>query len=75
MLPKSPFGLASYEELNTADMATINEAAQRWGFWHAGEFAADYRLLFGELPSQTLGSRSALLPATDSLSGGPPHDD
>jgi AraC family ethanolamine operon transcriptional activator len=32
---------------------TVHEIAQRWGFWHTGEFAADYRRLFGELPSQT----------------------
>jgi AraC family ethanolamine operon transcriptional activator len=34
--------------------ATVHEIAQRWGFWHSGEFAAAYRRLFGELPSQTL---------------------
>jgi AraC family ethanolamine operon transcriptional activator len=33
----------------------VHEVAQRWGFWHTGEFAADYCRLFGELPSQTLG--------------------
>ena len=43
------------QELKTApDTATVHEIAQRWGFWHIGEFAAAYRLLFGELPSQTL---------------------
>jgi len=26
---------------------------RRWGFWHFGHFAQDYRRLFGELPSQT----------------------
>ena len=36
-----------------AGTATVHEIAQRWGFWHTGEFAADYRRLFGELPSQT----------------------
>jgi AraC family ethanolamine operon transcriptional activator len=34
--------------------ATVREIAQRWGCWHTGEFAAAYRRLFGELPSQTL---------------------
>jgi AraC family ethanolamine operon transcriptional activator len=38
----------------TANTATVREVAQRWGFWHAGEFAAAYRRLFGELPSRTL---------------------
>jgi AraC family ethanolamine operon transcriptional activator len=43
------------QELKTApDTATVHEIARRWGFWHTGEFAADYRRLFGELPSQTL---------------------
>jgi AraC family ethanolamine operon transcriptional activator len=43
------------QELKTAkDAATVHEVAQSWGFWHGGEFAAAYRRLFGELPSQTL---------------------
>jgi AraC family ethanolamine operon transcriptional activator len=37
-----------------ADTASVQAIAQRWGFWHTGEFAAAYRRLFGELPSQTL---------------------
>jgi AraC family ethanolamine operon transcriptional activator len=37
-----------------AGTATVREVAQRWGFRHTGEFAAAYRRLFGELPSQTL---------------------
>jgi len=28
--------------------------ANAWGFWHMGQFARDYRRLFGELPSDTL---------------------
>jgi AraC family ethanolamine operon transcriptional activator len=32
----------------------ISDVANRWGFWHMGQFAADYRKLFGELPSETL---------------------
>lgn len=32
----------------------INKIALDWGFWHMGQFAADYRRHFGELPSQTL---------------------
>ena len=34
--------------------AVISEIAARWGFWHMGQFAADYRRQFGELPSETL---------------------
>jgi len=32
----------------------IIDVATAWGFWHMGHFAADYRGLFGESPSQTL---------------------
>lgn len=32
----------------------VYDVAAHWGFWHLGEFAADYRRQFGELPSQTL---------------------
>jgi AraC family ethanolamine operon transcriptional activator len=34
--------------------ASVSEIAARWGFWHMGQFAADYRRQFGELPSETL---------------------
>jgi AraC family ethanolamine operon transcriptional activator len=37
-----------------AGTATIHAISRRWGFFHTGEFAAAYRRLFGELPSQTL---------------------
>jgi AraC family ethanolamine operon transcriptional activator len=42
-------------ELKNADTmsTTITDLATRWGFWHMGQFAADYRRLFGELPSAT----------------------
>jgi AraC-like DNA-binding protein len=43
------------QELKAAPAGTtVREIAQRWGFRHTGEFAADYQRLFGELPSQTL---------------------
>lgn len=32
----------------------IADAANASGFWHMGQFAKDYRKLFGELPSQTV---------------------
>ena len=32
----------------------IADVAGRWGFWHMGQFAADYRRAFNELPSETL---------------------
>ena len=31
----------------------IADIANYYGFWHLGQFAADYRKLFGELPSKT----------------------
>ncbi|MCW5625811.1 MAG: helix-turn-helix domain-containing protein, partial [Burkholderiales bacterium] len=34
--------------------ARIGDIAAEWGFWHLSQFAADYRRMFGELPSQTL---------------------
>jgi len=47
-------------ELRDSDreIAIIADVANRWGFWHMGQFAADYRLFFGELPSTTLGHRT-----------------
>ncbi len=43
------------KELRTlAPREPINDLASRWGFWHMGQFAADYRRHFGELPSETL---------------------
>ena len=36
------------------DAETVSEAANRYGFWHLGQFARDYRRFYGELPSQTL---------------------
>jgi len=37
----------------------IIDVASHWGFWHMGQFASDYRSLFGELPSTTLNKISA----------------
>ncbi|MCB5364670.1 helix-turn-helix domain-containing protein [Pusillimonas sp. CC-YST705] len=34
--------------------ASVTDLAMAWGFGHLGQFAADYRAQFGELPSQTL---------------------
>lgn len=30
---------------------SINSIANRWGFWHMGQFSKDYKALFGELPT------------------------
>lgn len=32
----------------------IRDIAAKWGFWHMPRFAAEYRALFGELPSETI---------------------
>jgi len=32
----------------------VADIANRWGFWHMGQFASDYRHIFKELPSETL---------------------
>lgn len=42
---------------SNSDM-NISAIANNWGFWHMGQFAADYKLLFHELPSETLESAS-----------------
>lgn len=43
-------------DLKRADpnAAHVADIAARWGFWHLSHFAADYRAMFGELPSDTL---------------------
>ena len=48
-------------ELRRADSAcaSVSDVAVRYGFWHLSQFAADYRWLFGELPSETLRKRCA----------------
>jgi len=42
--------------LRKSDASTtkVVDVANYWGFWHMGQFAADYRRVFSELPSETL---------------------
>ena len=42
--------------LLTGDCASITETAVRFGFYDFGRFAGTYKLLFGELPSESLRS-------------------
>ena len=42
------------EDLLCAKGAAVTGIAMRWGFTHLGKFSNDYRLRFGELPSETL---------------------
>lgn len=45
-------------ELKSAnERGAITRISSNWGFWHTGEFSADYLRLFGERPSQTMGRR------------------
>ncbi len=43
-------------ELKRSDPRTtlVADVANRWGFWHMGQFAKDYRRLFDVRPSETL---------------------
>lgn len=45
-----------HRELWNSDPSTtlVMDVANHWGFWHMGQFAADYCRFFGELPSATL---------------------
>ena len=36
------------------NQTTVTDIAVQWGFWHMGQFAQDYRKMFGECPSETL---------------------
>ncbi|BFM49172.1 helix-turn-helix domain-containing protein [Marinomonas sp. THO17] len=46
---------AAHRELCQADGQTsVQDIASKWGFMHLSRFAAEYRTLFDELPSQTL---------------------
>jgi len=42
------------ELIKRGSRVVISDVANRWGFWHMGSFASDYRKQFGELPSETL---------------------
>ncbi|MEH6581170.1 MAG: helix-turn-helix domain-containing protein [Halioglobus sp.] len=44
-------------EFDQQDCDSIIELAGIHGFWHMGQFAADYRVIYGELPSETLKRR------------------
>lgn len=45
------------ELLDLPSGLSITEVAHHWGFAHMGKFAADYKSLFGELPSHTVQCR------------------
>ena len=47
-------------QLHVADprRTKVADVANSWGFWHMGQFAADYRRRFDEYPSETLKRQS-----------------
>jgi AraC family ethanolamine operon transcriptional activator len=45
----------SRRELALSQNETIADIATKWGFWHLSQFTQDYKQLFNELPSVTLG--------------------
>lgn len=48
------------QSLQAADQAKTTRVApiaHRWGFWHSGHFAQEYKAMFGESPSETLKKR------------------
>jgi len=42
---------------------SIQDTAARWGFWHMGHFALDYKRMFAERPSDTLRGAKSVKPA------------
>ena len=61
----SPLQFSRVRRLNAArhvlatgdpEDVSVKSAALSHGFWHLGRFAHDYKMLFGESPSATLGS-------------------
>jgi AraC family ethanolamine operon transcriptional activator len=48
-------------ELKRGGDEAVADRAARWGFWHQSRFAADYKHLFGELPSETLRQARSLV--------------
>jgi AraC-like DNA-binding protein len=46
-------------ELETGVSRSVTDVAARWGFFHPGRFARQYRERFGMLPSETAGIRPA----------------
>ncbi|RBW63023.1 helix-turn-helix transcriptional regulator [Ruegeria sp. A3M17] len=52
-------GRARADLLSAKDNKSVVDVANFWGFWHMGQFARDYKKMYGELPSSTLASQLA----------------
>lgn len=48
-------GLLRRSLLESAPATLVSDLANPLGFWHMGQLARDYRAVFGELPSETIG--------------------
>jgi AraC-like DNA-binding protein len=53
------------ELLSGGGEVVIADVANRWGFWHLGQFARDYRRQFHELPRETIRRRPARTAGND----------
>ena len=59
MAPKRYINSLKYSAIHTdlrapeLALVPIKSIAGQYGFWHMGQFAADYKRHFGELPSDT----------------------
>lgn len=49
-------------DLLSGGAGSVGDIAARWGFWHLSRFAADYKAMFGELPSATRAQAGAARP-------------
>lgn len=47
-------GVRRQLKASIAHQTTVTDVAIQWGFWHMGQFAKDYKKMFGESPSETL---------------------
>ena len=60
MSPKAYLKARILNEVHTAlrladpNTTKVIDIAYQYGFWHMGQFAADYKRMFGKLPSETL---------------------
>jgi AraC family ethanolamine operon transcriptional activator len=48
---------SAHLRVRTRPADSVQDIAARWGFWHLGHFVTDYKRMFGELPSETLGRK------------------